>query len=157
MKKNESGFTLIELVLVGVLLSIMVGLTAPGVRGGFHRFAVERAASEMEEVSRYARTIAIMRGVPYRLSVSKDERSYRLLRSQNGNFVLVEGSVGRERFFPDGATVQGPSWGITYFPNGTAVGGPLEIGRGNEPLWRFRVDPVLGEGEIVEGLSETAG
>jgi Tfp pilus assembly protein FimT len=63
MKRNESGFTLIELVLVGALLTVLVGLTVPGVRGGFQRFAEERASSEMEELSRYARTLAIIDGV----------------------------------------------------------------------------------------------
>jgi prepilin-type N-terminal cleavage/methylation domain-containing protein len=157
MKKNESGFTLIEMVLVGALLAVIAGLTAPGLSGGLQRFAVERAASEMEDLSHYARNIAIMRGVPYCLSISKDEGSYRLGRCENGRFVPVEGSVGRQRFLPLGAKVQGPSQGVTYFPNGTAVGGPLDIGRGKETLWRLQVDPVLGEAHTVEGVSETAG
>ncbi len=157
MKRNESGFTLIELVLVGALLTVLVGLTVPGVRGGFQRFAEERASSEMEELSRYARTLAIRRGVPYRLSFSKEDGSYRLLRSERGNFVPAGGSAGRRHLLPEGAQVEGPSLGVTYFPNGTAVGGPFEIGRGKETLWRFQVDPLLGEGTIVEAGIENAG
>lgn len=152
-----SGFTLIEVVLVGALLAVMVGVTMPGLRGSFQRLAVERAAFEMEELSRYARTNAIMRGVPYRLAISKDEGSYRLLRAETGNFVLVEGSLGRLRHLPEGAKSEGPSRALTFFPNGTAAGGPLDIVRGNETLWRLHVDPVLGEPRVEEGVSETEG
>ena len=47
--------------------------------------------------------------------------------------------------------------GATFFPNGTAVGGPFDIGRGKETLWRFLVDPLLGEGTVVEAGIENAG
>lgn len=157
MKRNNAGFSLIELVIVGALLAVLVGLTAPGFRRGFQRFTEERAASEIEEMSRLARSIAITRGVPYRLSFSQGDASYRLLRDDNGNFVAVEGSVGRRRRLPEGAKVQGPSLDVTYFPNGTAMGGPLEFRRDEDPLWRFQVDPVLGEAKIVETFPETAG
>jgi prepilin-type N-terminal cleavage/methylation domain-containing protein len=157
MTRNESGFTLIELVLVSALFAVVVGFTVPGLRGGFHRLALERAASEMEEISSYARTLAIMRGAPYRLAISKDEGMYRLLRGENGNFVPVEGSLGRPRSLPEGARGQGPSWAVTFFPNGTAAGGPLDVVQENKTLWRLHVDPVLGETVVREGVSETAG
>lgn len=150
-----SGFTLIEVVLVGALLAVMVGFAMPGLRGSFQRLAVERSASEIEELSRFARTSAIMRGVPYRLAISKDEGTYRLLRGETGNFVHVEGSLGRPRHLPEGAKGEGPSRALTFFPNGTAAGGPLEVVRENETLWRLHVDPVLGETRVEEGVPET--
>ncbi|MBK8574574.1 MAG: GspH/FimT family pseudopilin [Elusimicrobia bacterium] len=154
---RDSGFTLIELVLVGALLAVFVGLTMPRFRGGFQRFTDERASSEMEELSHYARTIAIMRGVPYRLAFSNDDGSYRLLRSDKGNFVPVDGNAGRRRRLPEGAKPQGPSLDVTFLPNGTAVGGPLKFWRDKEALWQFQVDPVLGEATIVENVDETTG
>lgn len=157
MKKSDSGFTLIELVLVMALLAVFVGLTAPGFRGGFQRFTDERASSEMEELSRYARTVAIMRGVPYRLSFSKDDGSYRLLRSEKGNFVPVDGTAGRRRRLPEGAQIQGLSLDVTFLPNGTALGGPLKFSRDKGALWQVQVDPVLGETKIVENVDETTG
>lgn len=155
MIKNDSGFTLIELALVGVLLAVFVGLTAPGFRHGFQRFTDERASSEMEDLSRLARSLAILRGVPYQLSFSNEEGSYRLMISDKGNFVPVEGTAGRRHRLPEGAKPRGPSLAVTYLPNGTTWGGPLEIWRDQDALWRFQVDPMLGETKIVENFSET--
>jgi prepilin-type N-terminal cleavage/methylation domain-containing protein len=156
-KRVESGFTLIELILVTVLLLVFVGLTVPQFRQGFRRFADERSASEMEDLSRYARVMAVQRGVPYQMSFSEKDGSYRLRRAEKGGFVPVAGRIGLWRNLPDEARVQGSSRDVTYFPNGTAEGGPLEFWRASEPLWTMMIDPVLGETLFVEPPHETAG
>ncbi len=157
MKRNEAGFTLIELVLVGALLSVLVGLTVPGFRLAFDRFAEERAASELEEVSHYARSIAIMRGTPVRISFSDEDGGYRLLRGTDGKFIPLAGTAGRRHILPGGAQAQGTARDVTFLPNGTAMGGPLDIWRGKEALWRVHVDPVLGELKCVEPSIASAG
>jgi prepilin-type N-terminal cleavage/methylation domain-containing protein len=75
------GFTLLELVLVMMIITITLAIAAPSMRGFVVGRAADSAATELLATLRYARRQAITEGRIYRLMVHEPEpNKYQLLR-----------------------------------------------------------------------------
>lgn len=59
--RNNEGLTLIELMVVLVVVAILIGLAAPGLRSLLVRWAADTAAASLADDFRYARSEAIKR------------------------------------------------------------------------------------------------
>ena len=59
--KSTSGFTLIEVILVLVVIVIISGITLPNLSGSYGNAKLRSAASNIERLGRYARGMAILR------------------------------------------------------------------------------------------------
>ena len=60
-KKNISGFTLIEVILVLVVITIISGIALPYFAGSFRGIQLRSTARTVNRMARYARSMAIMR------------------------------------------------------------------------------------------------
>ena len=58
----KSGFTLIELVLVVVLLSVVVSVSLPSFRQSYKKLLLERTTNDIAYLMRYAQSRAITKG-----------------------------------------------------------------------------------------------
>ncbi len=74
MRKNE-GVTLIELMVVLVVLAILIGLAAPGLRSLLVRWAADTAAASLVGDFRFARSEAIKRNDFVTICRSTDGKS----------------------------------------------------------------------------------
>ena len=59
--KSTSGFTLIEVILVLVVIVIISGIALPNLSGSYGNAKLRSAASNIERLGRYARGMAILR------------------------------------------------------------------------------------------------
>ncbi len=59
--ESTSGFTLIEVILVLVVIVIISGIALPNISGSYGNAKLRNAASNIERLSRYARGMAILR------------------------------------------------------------------------------------------------
>lgn len=97
------GFTLLELVLVMVLITLALGAAAPSLRGFWRSTHVKDAAAQLVSVTQWARSHAISEGRVYRLNVGQNKYWMSVLVQQE--FVAPESDFGKEFEMPEGMSL----------------------------------------------------
>jgi prepilin-type N-terminal cleavage/methylation domain-containing protein len=103
-----AGFTLMELVLVLMILSIFLAVAVPQLRGFMRGSAARDAATQVVALAQYARAKAASDAVVYRLSFDTAAGEYRLTRDAGdgtGDFVELGTDFGQAYTLPIGMTV----------------------------------------------------
>jgi general secretion pathway protein H len=123
---TESGFTLLELVVVVAILGLVFAIVPVSFRGAIAQAELAAAARDVAASLRRARTEAIARQRETPVEFDLDARRY-------------AGVDGRVRAFPDGATVSlytaevealsQRAAAIRFFPDGGASGGRVTLAR----------------------------
>jgi prepilin-type N-terminal cleavage/methylation domain-containing protein len=141
------GFTLLELVLVMVILTTVVAVVMPNLRGFWAAQRVQNAATEVLTLTRYARTQAVADGLIYRLNIDATSGKVCTLTMQNGtSFVKLGTGLDRGVLMPDETHLEltrpdGDRSHIDFFPDGRTEPAVLKV-----------VDP-LGEGIVIACLA----
>jgi type II secretion system protein H len=107
---SSPGFTLMELVVVMLIMSVLFAMVAPSLGGfGAGRKAAQ-AASQILTLSRWAREQAITEGRTYRLVFEPVEQVYYVMAANGPVFERVGTDFGRPFSIPDGVevTVEAP-------------------------------------------------
>ena len=78
-RASLTGFTLIELTLVAVIILVLVVLSSPKFRGTFTSLQIDDAAQRMAQVIRYGQHRAIVEERRFRLNLDNTRGVYRLL------------------------------------------------------------------------------
>src|SRR2546428_10956970 len=73
---GRRGFTLLELIVVMLVLSVLFAMVAPSLSGFGAGRAAEQTASQIVTLSRWAREQAITEGRSYRLHLGPPNRIY---------------------------------------------------------------------------------
>ena len=103
---NAKGFTLLELILVMVIISAVLGMAAPSLRGFFASRKAHDAAAGILSLIRYARTQAITEGRNYRLNLDPDDGSYWLTVNDAGGYATLDTDLGRKFLLPEHTTMK---------------------------------------------------
>ena len=103
---SVGGFTLMELVLVLVVISVVLALSAPSLRGFFASRQTADAAATMLSLTKWARSQAVARGCPYRLNIDAPSGPFWLTVQEAGSFVDLNSEMGRRFQLPEGAAVR---------------------------------------------------
>jgi len=94
-----------ELVLVLVVVSVVLALSAPSLRGFFASRQTDDAARTMLALIQWGQSQAAAQGRPCRLNVDPANGTYWLTVQRGGAYVDVESEMGRRFQLPEGATV----------------------------------------------------
>ena len=105
-KKGASGFTLIELVLVLLIISVVMAITAPSLSHFINGRKTSNAANDLIALARHGRSKAISEGRSYRLTVDTTQKKFWLEAQEGANFSELGTDLGQHHAFPDGTTVQ---------------------------------------------------
>ena len=81
---GDRGFTLLELILVMVILSTVLAMAAPSLRGFFASRKTHDTAAQILALTQFARSQAISEGIVYRLNFDTRQRTYWLTAQQAG-------------------------------------------------------------------------
>ena len=141
--RPTSGFTLLEMMVVLVIVAIGSALVVPMVEGGYESREVRRAARQIAATMHYCRGEAVALGQPQELVIDAVENS---IHTTGGRWaVLTDRAVIEDvrggQAFGDGV-VQ-----ILFFPNGSTSGAEVIVaGRRDRSEHRLSVvlDPLLG-------------
>jgi len=77
-KRRVSGFTLIELIVVMALLSVVLALAAPALARFFRGRGLDAEARRFVALVRYGQSRAVYEGIPMRLWIDLEQRTYGL-------------------------------------------------------------------------------
>ena len=100
------GFTLLELILVMVVISAVLAISAPSLRGFFASRQTADLAGHILALTKYARSTAIVRGQPCRLNVDSAAGRFWLTVQETGAFVSPTSEMGRQHQLPEGASLK---------------------------------------------------
>jgi type II secretion system protein H len=103
---DSSGFTLLELILVMVIISTVLAMAAPSLRGFFSSRKTDDAVFQIIALTKLARAQAITEGRVYRFNMDTDESKYWLTVRDAGVFSQLNKEFGRKFLLPEGTSVQ---------------------------------------------------
>ena len=133
LPRPACGFTLFELVLVMLLLTVVMALAAPSLRGFIIGRKGTDAAAQIIAVARYAREQAISTGATYRLNVDVSLGTYWLTAQHGSSFHELGNEFGRQFQLPEGTTVRwvpeaaGVDESIRFFSDGRTEAAALQL------------------------------
>ena len=104
-ENGTSGFTLLELILVLVLVSAVLALAAPSLRRFTHGRETAEAANHVLAHTHLARSQAAAQARVWRLNVDMQEATYWLTFQQAGAFIQPQADYGRCFRLPEGVAV----------------------------------------------------
>ena len=132
--RRIEGFTLLELILVMVILSTVLAMAAPSLRGFFGSRKTHDEAARLLALTQFARSQAISEGIIYRLNFDTNDRTYWLTSQQAGVFEELETEFGYVFTFPNDITVEledvdkdeGEMF-LAFTPQGTVTAGTIRL------------------------------
>jgi Tfp pilus assembly protein FimT len=130
-----------ELILVLSVISAVLALSAPMLRGFFVSRQTADSANVLLSLTKWARSEAITRGHPCRINIDPKEGTFWLTVQEGGAFVPLGSDIGRTFTVPEGAAIalQTPMPAasdaayVQFYPSGRSdVATILITGRGGE-------------------------
>jgi len=126
-----SGFSMIELLVILVVLGLAAAVTVPSYKNFFRSIRLKKTAEDLAHHLRYGRTHALIRQEPVRLAVDRAERTFRLQEAR-----LNED--GETEFLP----LRG-QWGVLY-----RIPSDLELREGCPEIVRLPGDGSISKAEF---------
>ena len=125
------GFTLIELVLVILLISILTGLSTPLFRRTFSDILLRNAAFDMSKLINYAQEMAIIDKLSYKLNLELEKNEYRLTRrniaGEATSFETIKGRYGKVYSLPGDMELDCDKEEVLFYPDGRSDEVEIEI------------------------------
>ncbi len=168
--KRRNAFTLLELLVVLVIISLISALVAPRIGGSLTNLELKTGAKRIAAALRYARSKAVSEKKTYaayfdfdhnRLTISREE--------QPANISLFDDSAGDSeskekatevydlpnevsiQATPDAEKNQSPSpYQIQFYPNGSSSGGSVLVANERGNSWTVDVDFITGTTSLSE-------
>ncbi len=139
-RKRASGFTLIEMLAVIVLLAIAMTVVTVSFSKSLQSAKIRGASRDLVAALRYTRGQAIVKGTQEVLTLNLDNNSY----SAPGKsaVALPKGMV--LRLTTADTEVSGNTGGIRFFADGSSTGGHISVLQGQRE-WRINVAWLTGD------------
>jgi len=154
-RRAAGAFTLLELIAVLLLISTVLAIAAPSLRGFARGRQTAGAAAQILSLTQLARSRAASLGCTHRLNLDAETGTYWLTTQRGGAFVEIRGGHGRRFRLPGGvsAALHLPSGAeplpcVGFYPDGRCDPATIELtgGEGDvfhvtcpSPSERFRV------------------
>ncbi|WP_175253033.1 MULTISPECIES: GspH/FimT family pseudopilin [Pseudomonas] len=123
-KMKTSGFTLVELMIVIVLLAILATIAAPSFRDMIERNRLQGQADELKSFLLYARGEAVT--LRTTITVTTDDEDAWIIERGNNTLRQLEHN-------PDQATIRSSAETITFRGNGTATATTFTVCHDDDP------------------------
>jgi general secretion pathway protein H len=138
---SESGFTLIEMLVVLMILALTATVAVPLLSGGSEGLRLQMASSELAAAFRVTRSAAIMRNTETSMMIDVDHRTFRsTVVSQRAFAPDIEARLT----FASGIRSASSDGGFQFFPDGSSTGGDVTLSlRGKQT--KLCVDWLTGE------------
>jgi prepilin-type N-terminal cleavage/methylation domain-containing protein len=171
--KYNSGFTLIELIVVIAIISVMAGMGSGAFIGMINRMKLDKTANSLLLAARYARAMAVEQQSRYRLCLDKENAEFFLVttfsNSQDGEVadaivndpycrpVQLDGTIEFEdiEIISTGDTSEAyedlPT--VVFRQDGTADTAVIQIGNG-KTSYTVSINAATGRAKMINGVAK---
>ena len=169
--KYTRGFTLVELLVVIVIMTILTGIGAGIFTGSNQRLKVQRAANSLLLMSQYARMSAIEYNRAYKLYIDNTNNEFYLLTTlfdednRNAEEIVIEEPLVKPVLLDEPTVIEdvrvlsndynaGSSsrseYIITFAPDGTSQTSVIQIGD-QQSHYTLSINEITGKSKLIEG------
>jgi prepilin-type N-terminal cleavage/methylation domain-containing protein len=137
---KSHAFTLIEILLVIVILSVILATAVPNFARGFGRFELEQTAQDIKNKSRWAQAMAMQQHRAYALSFIKDKHAYQITRAlvddegTVGKFEQFSGVIGKMQVLPKSIDAHTEKDAVLFLPDATIEPATIELTSGAQKI-----------------------
>ncbi len=169
---GSKGFTLIEMIVVMVIISVLATMIVPGMYSGRSSAKLRGSAQQLLVAARHARDFATTRRRKCRLMIDLEKQQYALAFQKDpqrnpSEFVPLQTGLGKVQGLGKGLHF-GRVWieprkghneppeninYITFEPNGQADAAVLEISN-DKQTYTIMIAPYTGYAKLIEGTTD---
>ncbi len=161
----RSGFTLLELIVVLVIISLVTVLTVPRITASIAALSLKEASRKTASSLRYASSTAVSQNTGIRAVADFNKSRLFILEKEFGNsseaeeFIETDDNLTDVNIydlpagieFVDETDTGSEYCHIVFYGTGGSSGGSLYLENSNERRTEVRVDFITGTIEILEG------
>jgi prepilin-type N-terminal cleavage/methylation domain-containing protein len=152
--RPQAGFTLLELLVVMLIMSVLVGVSVPQFRGTFRHLQLQVVASDVATLLTYAGRRAVATGEVLRVHFDVEGRRYWLVTAPQGSpeepFERVSGKFARVSSVPRPISFAPSTREVTFYPDGRADRFEMVISDDSPLTYRLATDVRTGRVKLVE-------
>lgn len=134
-KRNSlTGFTLVEVLVVVVIVGVVLALGLPRFRGTFDNLRFENFCQDILSRMQYLTERASVERAVYRLTFDLAARRAEIAYKTNpeeDTFMQARGRLGKSIPIPAGVTIETNPLRIFFFPDGSIAGADIRV---SDPL-----------------------
>jgi len=140
MLSNKSGFTLLELMIVLVVISLLLGLSSVYFSGQMPGYRFRATARDLSATMRFAQLQAVMNGSKQTLTIDMDAKRYGIEGREIKN---IDPAIAIKVLDPFSGEISRGAYHFVFSPAGAAQGGAIVLASGKKTV-RIELDPVVG-------------
>jgi general secretion pathway protein H len=169
IRGKRTGFTLFELLVVLILISLIMSFVGPRLFKSLNRRNIESTARQIAASLRYARSGAVSEKLPYRALFDMDANRLTIERyappaedasepeaeshEKTKVFTLTSGIRFNKGISFGGETVENGIFEMIFYPAGGTSGGEIFLMDEEKRTFRIVVDMITGSVTINQGDS----
>jgi prepilin-type N-terminal cleavage/methylation domain-containing protein len=150
----QAGFTLLELLVVLLILTVLVGVSVPQFGRTFRHLQLQVFASDVANLMTYASRRAVVMDEVLRVHFDVEGRRYWLARAQAASaeekFERVASKLGRVASVPRSISLTSSARAVTFYPDGRADRFEMLISDDNRGAYRLVTDVRTGRVKLSE-------
>ncbi|MBD3306886.1 prepilin-type N-terminal cleavage/methylation domain-containing protein [candidate division KSB3 bacterium] len=132
MLRRKQGYTLLELLVALLILSLLAAVTLPDIMGWLHQYRLQAAVVSITNHLRAARLLAVFTGLEHQVQIKPagEGNYYQVVEDPDDTDTIVM-SIGRivldKRFGEVQITRVTAGGRLTFYPKGTARNGSIYL------------------------------
>jgi prepilin-type N-terminal cleavage/methylation domain-containing protein len=150
MGVRDSGFTLIEVTLVSVIILILITLSMPIFRRTYEDLRISSSAKDIAQMINFARERAVFERINYRFIIDDTANTYQVLAQyeERGEFTPLKDRWGRINRVPEDIGIKSDIKSIDFSPSGISGGAVIYLTSGKGKTYSITLDGKRGTAKV---------
>jgi len=150
---GQSGFSLLEIFIVLLVMSLVAVLVAPSFTRGFKGLQLETSGRDLVTLMKQARSQAIAKQQVFRVILSKNDMTSSYILANDFGEKIKEYPLPKDISFHLEDEQVLPLT-VSFYPNGRSSGGQITLVGGQGKQMPITVDPVTGFGRVISAAKD---